>query len=263
MRCHSPKLCPSRIVAEYLRQGHRSHVQFSRWDVAIPLQSKTSRCPDSHTLPIAAWHHLGYSLFWSVTDGEGFLPWEMNYFSCHMKIMGVWILYFPLSFLVVMQDVWLRSTIPILCVHLVWWGGGGFIKDVTDSEIEQHFQADFSVIKDHLLNHTRSLIKAKLQLKTSRFFRLKFYCIPLIFKRWPLQHPMSLWGCFWVSWGIQCHFLKSCEIFSRDYIKLTSRKTNPTKTVGAKQLNRRIESKKPVYEEFCKSQLEKPSNILG
>lgn len=52
--------------------------------------------------------------------------------------------------------------------------------------------------------------------------------------------------------GVSRHslpFSEKLRKLSRDYIKLTSRKIKNTKTVEAKQLNRRGESTEPVYEE--------------
>lgn len=137
----------------------------------------------------------------------------------------------------------------VLCVHLVWWGGG-FVKDVK-LQIQKWrgiFQVDFGVVEVHLLNCTKSLIQAKFRLRTASFYRLKFYCPPLIFKGWTLQW-CELTRVFL---GVSRHSVPLSEKLwkpNRDYIKLTSRKIKNTKTAGAKQLNRRRQTKEPVYEE--------------
>lgn len=50
---------------------------------------------------------------------------------------------------------------------------------------------------------------------------------------------------------------------SRDSIKLTSRKIKNTKTVEAKQLNRKRESKERVYEEVLQIPVRKAQKYFG
>ena len=108
-----------------------------------------------------------------------------------MKSVGVWLLYFPLSLVSfcfpgvkqeLLNTVWSS-------VYTSWRGGGGFVKDGNFQIRKQRgiFQADFGVVKDHLLNCTKSLIQAKFQLRTASFYRLKYDCTPHIFRRWTLR----------------------------------------------------------------------------
>lgn len=103
--------------------------------------------------------------------------------------MGV--LYFTLSLLSFCFPVHKGGVIakppPVLCVHLMEQGGDGFGKpkgcEIADSEIEGHF----SRLTDRLLNHIKSLIQAKFQLRTARFCIVRFDHVPLTFKGWALQ----------------------------------------------------------------------------
>lgn len=179
----------------------------------------------------------------------------MNGFRCRMKNMGARVLYFPLSLLsfyfpVVGQEIWLLSSVwssvYILCGEVVgllrMWNykfrnGGAFSRLTSVSSRSIYWIAPSPSFRQNSSSGQQV------------FTDLNFTVLHL-FLRDGLCNGVSLQGCFWHS--VSRHSVPLSEKLwkpSRDYIKLTSRKIKNTKTTGAKQLNRRRETKEPVYEE--------------
>lgn len=74
-------------------------------------------------------------------------------------------------------------------------------------------------------------IQAKFQLRTPSFYRLKFYLVLLILKRWTLQW-YELTGVFLRVSRHSVPLSEKLQKLSRGYTKLTSRKIKNTKTGG-------------------------------